>query len=75
LKRESAKQPLRDSKTIYLFARCRREKERWFHLLRRTCARLATSSDPAQPKHVENEAEFPESINLKYIYYSLDFEK
>ncbi|CAD5216744.1 unnamed protein product [Bursaphelenchus xylophilus] len=38
--------PKRQTRTIYLFARCAREKERWFHRLRKVCNKYQVSQDP-----------------------------
>jgi hypothetical protein len=44
-KNHATRQSFRSTRTIYLFARCAREKERWFHQLRRACYKFAIPKD------------------------------
>lgn len=69
----------RGSRSIYLFARTAREKERWFHRLRRACYRFALPDDTAEDEDertgrrfsLPNDRLLPQSISREYFLYIL----
>uniref|UniRef100_A0A914PJN4 SMP-LTD domain-containing protein n=1 Tax=Panagrolaimus davidi TaxID=227884 RepID=A0A914PJN4_9BILA len=59
------------SRNIYLFARTAREKERWFHVLRKACTKYSTKSmvsvDRLYPSGTK--PNLPPSFNREYYLY------
>ena len=49
----------RARRTIYLFTRSAREKERWFHLLRKACHRYTTEPETTSEEHGDGSEEHP----------------
>ncbi|CAD5212419.1 unnamed protein product [Bursaphelenchus okinawaensis] len=67
--------PKRQTKTIYLFARCAREKERWFHRLRKVCNKYQIPHDSEAARRssicVAGEDEAEKILSRDYFLYIL----